>query len=288
MLIKNLIAFSMLSALAPVMASDSSCAVSLLSKDGKALTTFESFEENACDQARYSCLERLSEGLLSGEITNAECGSAIENSNKLTLSLSAKNNNRPGFGNDNRPGFGNGPGYGNDNRPGSGNGPGYGNRPGDNRPGNGNNWPGNRPGHGNGPGTRPNPSQPSQYSCTTDLIDGYSRIIRSYSEVGYTLGEACQRTEKICRVELQRGNTNARACVTRNSNTTPTRPVPPRQVSESCAVNRVDRFTGVYVSETYRATATAFDQRTAKEYACQEALRQCDREVKVHQMCVVR
>ena len=118
--------------------------------------------------------------------------------------------------------------------------------------------------------------------CTTDLVDSYGSIVRSFSGTGYDMYEACRQSDEFCRYELQRHDSYGYQCVTRNGNY-PQPPRPPQQTTEQCRASRFDPA-GYYI-ESYFATVTGPWNTNVKEEACREAYEQCTYDIRGRQTC---
>lgn len=122
-------------------------------------------------------------------------------------------------------------------------------------------------------------------SCTTDLVDWYGSIIRSFSGTGYNQSEACRQSDQFCQYELQRGDSNGRRCVTRGNGGGgyPNPPRPPRETTESCTANRYDPA-GFFI-QSYNASHTGPVGTDVRGQACRKAIDYCSREIRGRQTC---
>lgn len=128
----------------------------------------------------------------------------------------------------------------------------------------------------------------STIMCTTDLVDYYGGIVRSFSGSGQTQWEACNQSESFCRYELSRNTSSGWRCVTRGSNggNYPypyPQPQPPRQVTETCRASRFDPA-GYYI-ESYMQSYTGPANSDVKGEACRRAYNQCSYEIRGRQTC---
>ena len=134
------------------------------------------------------------------------------------------------------------------------------------------------------PGPGPVPT-PTNTMCTTDLVDQFNRIVRSFAGYGRDMWQACNEADRFCREELYRTNIYGARCVTRNGGNYPNPPMPPRMKTESCEVHRFDPA-GFFI-ESYFNSATGPFNTDVKRMACDQSMNQCQRELKGRQYCNV-
>lgn len=120
--------------------------------------------------------------------------------------------------------------------------------------------------------------------CTTDLVDYYGSIVRSFTGTGRSEWEACAQSDEFCRYELSRGDSRGRRCVTRGRGNPG--PLPPRTKTESCTATRFDPQ-GIAI-ENYHASHTGPIHSDVRGEACRIALNYCSRELRGRQFCNVR
>jgi hypothetical protein len=134
------------------------------------------------------------------------------------------------------------------------------------------------------PPTRP-PFPPTGGAiCTTDLVDSWGGLVRSFRGEGWTLPEACRQSDDFCYYELSRGNSRGVRCETRgNGGGHYPPPPPPRDVTETCTANRHDP--AGYFIESYYATFTGPRGTDVKGEACRQAHRLCSSEIRGRQTC---
>ncbi len=127
--------------------------------------------------------------------------------------------------------------------------------------------------------TDPIPSE--RQSCQTDLIDYWGQVIRSFTGNGRTLFEACDESDRFCQSALNRGTSNGRTCVRRN---TPN-PRPPRDpwITAECKVQRLDPA-GWLVQE-YTSVKSGPRSQNPRMEACREAERACSYDLRGRQSC---
>jgi hypothetical protein len=123
--------------------------------------------------------------------------------------------------------------------------------------------------------------------CTTDLMDSYGSVLRSFTGNGRNEREACAQSEEFCRYELSRHDSYGRYCLTRGGHNPPTRPPsrPPRQTTEQCLANRHDP--AGYFIESYSATFTGPVGTDVKGEACRRAYSICSSELRGRQTCQI-
>ncbi|MBC7429560.1 MAG: hypothetical protein H7336_13165 [Bacteriovorax sp.] len=125
----------------------------------------------------------------------------------------------------------------------------------------------------------PIPPTSMQAFCTTDLIDSYGSIVRSFSGNGHDMNEACRQSEQFCRYELQRHDTYGYRCVTGGGSY----PRPPQQTTEQCRASRFDPA-GFFI-ESYYGQATGPWGSNVKDQACRNAYQQCSYDLRGRQTC---
>lgn len=122
--------------------------------------------------------------------------------------------------------------------------------------------------------------------CSTDLVDYYGGIVRSFTGYGQTQWEACNQSEQFCNYELSRDTSRGYRCVTRNGNGYPNpypQPRPPRDQTETCKASRFDPA-GYYI-ESYIQSYTGPYGSDVKGEACRRAYQQCNYEIRGRQTC---
>lgn len=122
--------------------------------------------------------------------------------------------------------------------------------------------------------------------CTTDLVDYYGSIVRSFSGRGRTEYEACAQSDEFCKYELSRHDTRGSRCLTRGINGRPgpgPGPLPPRVKTESCTATRFDPQ-GITI-ENYFASHTGPVHSDVRGEACRIALNYCSQELRGRQFC---
>lgn len=122
---------------------------------------------------------------------------------------------------------------------------------------------------------------PAQVMCTTDLLDYYGNIVRSFSGSGRTQSEACGQSNEFCKYELSRNDSYGRRCVTRG--TGGNYPQPPRQTTENCTAQRFDP--SGYFIQSYFSSFTGPVGTDVKGEACRRALNDCSYDIKGRQTC---
>ncbi|MBC7714258.1 MAG: hypothetical protein H7177_13020 [Rhizobacter sp.] len=127
----------------------------------------------------------------------------------------------------------------------------------------------------------PIPPTSTQAMCTTDLIDLYGNVVRSFSGNGYDQYEACRQSEQFCDYELQRYENGFR-CETRGGGY-PRPPRPPQQTTEQCRASRFDPA-GFFI-QSYYGQATGPWGSNVKDQACRQALQQCSYDLRGRQTC---
>ncbi len=121
--------------------------------------------------------------------------------------------------------------------------------------------------------------------CTTDLVDYWGSIVRSFRGEGRTMWDACRESESFCQYELSRGNSRGVRCETRGNGSYPPPPPPPRDVTETCTANRHDP--AGYFIESYYATFTGPRGTDVKGEACRRAHSLCSSEIRGRQTCQI-
>ena len=139
-----------------------------------------------------------------------------------------------------------------------------------------------------GPVTPNRPPLPptSTVICTTDLVDYYGGIVRSFTGYGQSQWDACGQSEQFCRYELSRNTSNGWRCVTRGSGGGGypyPQPRPPRDITETCKASRFDPA-GYYI-ESYIQSYTGPYGSDVKGEACRRAYNQCSYEIRGRQTC---
>lgn len=137
------------------------------------------------------------------------------------------------------------------------------------------------------PNPYPNPYPtpwPSTFRCTSDLVDQWNRVIRSFESEANSEWEACRNSESICNQERNRYPGYGVQCITRRGGEGP-RPIPTpgRIKTESCEVGRFDPA-GRYI-QSYFAQASGPLYEDVKSRACNEARFSCERELRGRQYC---
>jgi len=123
--------------------------------------------------------------------------------------------------------------------------------------------------------------------CTTDMVDYYGSIVRSFSGTGRTEYEACAQSDQFCKYELSRRDTYGARCITRGIGNRPgPAPRPPRVITENCTATRFDPQ-GIAI-ENYFASHTGPVNTDVKGEACRMALNYCSQELRGRQFCNVR
>jgi hypothetical protein len=135
------------------------------------------------------------------------------------------------------------------------------------------------------PNPGPNPWPAPSSVCQTDLVDQWGRVMRSFSAEGRSESDACEQSDRSCKIELARSNIYGARCETRGSGGG--RPNPPtRMKTETCNANRFDPA-GMYI-ESYSATQTGSWDSDVRRMACDQALRICSSEIRGRQYCQVQ
>ncbi|MBY0415731.1 MAG: hypothetical protein K2Q18_16275 [Bdellovibrionales bacterium] len=129
----------------------------------------------------------------------------------------------------------------------------------------------------------PNPYPYPSSRCTTDLLDVRSNILRSFQGIGRSQLEACQDSERQCKMELVRNDSYGRHCATRSGGKPPQ---PPRQTTESCTVGRYDP--AGYFIQSYFASHTGSFGTDVKGEACRKANQSCSYELRGRQTCRIQ
>jgi hypothetical protein len=126
------------------------------------------------------------------------------------------------------------------------------------------------------------PEPPSAMGrCTTDLVNYYNTVVRSFTASGRTQMEACNESARQCKIELSRQENYGSRCVPRTGGQTP--PRPPRQTTESCTARRYDP--AGYFIQSYLATYTGPTGSDVKGEACRRAFDTCSYDIKGRQTC---
>ena len=135
------------------------------------------------------------------------------------------------------------------------------------------------------PNPYPNPYPPARVSCTTDLVDYWGQVVRSFTGDGRSEWEACEESDRFCREALNRGTSNGRNCVRRYGPNPGPGPRPPRDpwVTEECRVQRLDPA-GWLVQE-YTAVKSGPRSSNPRYAACQEAQSRCSYDLRGRQSC---
>jgi len=129
------------------------------------------------------------------------------------------------------------------------------------------------------------PYPPNQTVCTTNLLDQYDRVVRSFTAQGRNEYEACGMSDQMCSNELYRSPQWGMKCIRqRNPNPNPNpNPYPPRQKTETCTANRFDPA-GMFI-QSYYATETGPFNTDVLRRACEKAIAYCQRDLKGRQFC---
>lgn len=134
------------------------------------------------------------------------------------------------------------------------------------------------------PPSRPPFPPTAMVMCTTDMVDYYGRIVRSFSGNGATQWEACNQSDQFCNYELSRDTSRGYRCETRNGNgggNFPQPPRPPRETTESCRASRFDP-SGYYIESYIQTYTGTYD---VKGEACRRAYNQCTFDIRGRQTC---
>lgn len=125
--------------------------------------------------------------------------------------------------------------------------------------------------------------------CTTDMVDFYGYVVRSFTGTGRTEWDACAQSDNFCKYELSRNDSRGYRCVTRGTNPGPgpgPGPRPPRVITENCTATRFDPF-GMTI-QNYFASHTGPVNTDVKGEACRQAMYSCQSEIRGRQYCNVR
>lgn len=122
--------------------------------------------------------------------------------------------------------------------------------------------------------------------CTTDMVNYYNSVVRSFTANGRTQEDACMESARQCKIELVRQDNYGHRCVRRGAGgggNIP--PRPPRETTASCQARRFDPA-GHFI-ESYVASARGPIGTNVKEQACRKAYNDCSYDLKGRQYCTV-
>ncbi len=125
--------------------------------------------------------------------------------------------------------------------------------------------------------TPTNPIPPTVYTCRTDLVDIFGRILRIYVAPGSSKYDACNISTHFCLGELP-NVPYAFQCLIRGY------AGQDQSTTQECNVNRIDSH-GIYL-QNYIAKTQGINLDEAKFRACQMAMETCARDVSEGQNCV--
>jgi len=126
------------------------------------------------------------------------------------------------------------------------------------------------------------PTPPRMETCTTDLLDQFGRIVRTFTGNGRSQYDACMESDRFCYDQLNRRTSMGVQCVRRNGYPTPV-PPPNRNRTETCQFNRYDP--AGFLIQTYVRHATGPIHIDVKGEACRHAQYDCQRDLKGRQYC---
>ena len=121
--------------------------------------------------------------------------------------------------------------------------------------------------------------------CTTDMVNYYNSVVRSFTANGRTQEDACMESARQCKIEMARQENYGHRCVRRGTGGGGNIPPRPRETTESCQARRFDPA-GRFI-EAYRASHTGPIGTNVKEQACRKAYNSCSYDLKGTQYCTV-
>ena len=130
------------------------------------------------------------------------------------------------------------------------------------------------------------PPVPPSYTilCSTDLLDYYNSVVRSFTGYGQNMRQACAQSEQMCDNALYSNNTRGVRCITRGSNGNGGGGYPyPNEITETCRATRYDPY-GFFI-QSYNQWYTGPIYSDVKGEACRRAYNQCAYELIGRQTC---